>query len=233
MQIFFTPPAQVNDFIWLSEEEARHCKVLRKQKNEVIHLIDGQGAFYKAKIIEIKKKVQIQIIEKKQYPADNYHIHLALSPTKSIDRIEWLIEKSVEIGVHQISFFISEHSERKKIKLERLEKIALSAAKQSKTFFLPKIEEIVSFEKFLANDFSNKEKYIAYLGDEKSSYLLKMLEKQKNYLILIGAEGGFSPFEAELAQSKGFEWVNLGEKRLRTETAALVACQLCQVIQHL
>lgn len=228
MLLFYTNDIKEN-WATLSEEETLHLsKALRKKVGDPINFVDGQGTWYTGVIFEINKKsALVQIQEKTHKAAPNYQLHLAIAPTKNINRIEWLLEKATEIGVHAIHPFISFHSERKVIKPVRLEKILRSAMKQSLKAHLPELKPLKSFSQFL-KDFdenyeSGIEKYIAYIDPDIKIHLQDNYSPGKNVVILIGPEGGFSPQEASLAKAHGFQAVTLGESRLRTETAGLLA----------
>ena len=204
----------------LNEEESKHAvKVLRLTDGNSIHIINGQGYLFRCEIIQASAKAcQLKVIEKEfQEPSKN-HIHIALAPTKNIDRIEWLIEKAVEIGIQEISFIQTKNSERKQIKLDRLHKIMVSAMKQSKQLHATKLNDIVSFESFIEN---HPKGLIAHcLPTEKNTITDAFQSKSP---IIIGPEGDFNPTEIDYALQHGYTPITLGESRLRTETAALYA----------
>lgn len=219
---------------FLNEEESGHCtRVLRKKKGDLVHFTDGKGNLYEGKIVEENpKKCSLQII--KAFPNQSkrsFYTHLAIAPTKNIDRMEWLVEKLVEIGIDEISFFLGERSERKQLNINRLEKITLSAMKQSLKFTLPKLNDLRKFSDLLKT-IDTQQKFIAYLPQEKPQLLKNQLVKDSSYTILIGPEGDFSPNEVKLALQMGFSPVSLGESRLRTETAGLVACHTVQLLNE-
>jgi 16S rRNA (uracil1498-N3)-methyltransferase len=248
MQLFYTPDIQNAQNIAknaiLSEEEALHAlKVLRLQKNDEIILIDGKGGKYKAKILDNQpKKCNLIILE--TYPKETqkpYFLHIAIAPTKNIERVEWLVEKCTEIGVDKISFLLCQHSERKQLRLDRLEKIAVQAMKQSQKTYLPVLEDVINFKMFIEQQNANAQtiqKFIAHVADGenkgtegiKKQFLSNILDKKSNYLILIGPEGDFSEQEIEIAIENNFLAVSLGNSILRTETAAVVACTLAQAV---
>ena len=225
MEIFFCPEI-INGILILSEEESYHCiKVLRHIEGDEINLIDGAGNFYKAKITSAHKSHSgFEVIKKwKEEGSSNSKIHLAIAPTKNIERIEWLLEKAVEIGVNEISFIECEHSERRKINMERLNRICVSAMKQSMRATLPKLNEIIPIKEFLNHNSKIKnQKFICHLGQNKT-HLSSVYEKGIDATILIGPEGDFSKDELKIAVDSGFIEAILGTNRLRTETAALVA----------
>lgn len=214
----------------LSETEARHAiKVLRLSIGDEIELTDGKGNGYKGIIEEANPKnciVQINgLLTHSQQR--NYHLHIAIAPTKNMDRMEWFVEKATEMGVDEVSFIQCHHSERKVLKMERLERIAISAMKQSLKFTLPTLNTLQSFSNFIQQDFANTQKFIAHLEEGNKQLLSNSLNSKQNYLILIGPEGDFSPEEITLSLQKGFSAVSLGNSRLRTETAGMFATALC------
>ncbi|PCH69185.1 MAG: 16S rRNA (uracil(1498)-N(3))-methyltransferase [Bacteroidetes bacterium] len=233
MHIFYCPDISENPF--LSEKESRHAtKVLRLKNGEKINLIDGNGGFYTVKIIdENSKKCKVKILEKRRnYGKRNYYLHIAIAPTKNISRFEWFLEKATEIGIDEITPIICQHSERKTLKTERLEKILISAMKQSQQAFLPRLNPIVSFNE-LINKSVNQQKLIAICaGEGKSQHLKNLYKKENDAVICIGAEGGFSKDEIEASVDKGYAPVSLGSNRLRTETAGFTACHAISLINQ-
>lgn len=226
-QLFYAPDLEKNKL--LPEDEARHClQVLRHQKNDVITIIDGKGCFFEGQILtDNAKKCEINILKKVKdiNSQRNYYLHLAIAPTKNIDRVEWLLEKCTEIGIDEISFLQCNRSERKEIKIDRLEKICIQAIKQSQKALLPKINPIVSFSKFLEQNLKDySQKLIAHLVDEDRKELNSVLESKSKYCILIGPEGDFDAKEVAIAIQKEFLPVTLGKSILRTETAGIMAC---------
>lgn len=228
MHLFYTPEiASHHQSFLLSEEESKHAvRVLRLSSGSIIHLIDGRGGLYKTQIIEPHpKRTSLKVLEvNTNYNPSSYHLHLAVAPTKNMDRIEWLLEKATEIGLQELTPIICEHSERKEVKIERLEKVAVAAMKQSLKAYIPKINAAVPFTKFLANNKDNdSKKAIAHCIDSEKSYISSVLSPNQRYLILIGPEGDFSEKEIELALMNEFTPISLGDARLRTETAALAS----------
>ena len=225
MDLFFCPEI-INGISILSEEESYHCiKVLRHIDGDEINLIDGAGNFYKAKITSAHKSHSgFEVIKKwKEEGSSNSKIHLAIAPTKNIERIEWLLEKAVEIGINEISFIECDHSERRKINLERLNRICVSAMKQSMRASLPKLNEIIPIKEFLnQKSVIKNQKFICHLGENKTQ-LSSVYQQGNNATILIGPEGDFSDAELKAANDAEFKEVIIGNNRLRTETAALVA----------
>lgn len=217
----------------LPEDEALHClKVLRKKEGDEIEIVDGAGGFYKVQLTSSNpKNCVFSILSSHKIDKPAYQIHIALSPTKSPERMEWFVEKTVEIGIDSISFFHSEHSERSHLNSDRLRKKAVSAMKQSERAFLPVIHEMKKFSDIIKNiDASHK--YIAHRDADSTSQLLDCAGKNGNYSILIGPEGGFSPAEIKAAKDIGYVPVMLGNHRLRTETAGVVACTILSMINQ-
>ena len=223
MHVFYTPDILTNPE--LPEEEAGHClRVLRLGIGSEIMLTDGKGSFYKAVIsAATNKRCQVQIQETiPQEPFWKGHLHLAMAPTKNMDRIEWFAEKATEIGFDELSFLQCRYSERKVIKTERIEKILVSAIKQSLKANKPVLNEMQTFESFMAQDFKGQ-KFIAHCYEGEKRLLKDVLVPGEDALVLIGPEGDFSEEEVAEALAKGFQPISLGRSRLRTETAALVA----------
>ena len=230
MQLFYNPDFDTKA-PFLPEEEARHClKVLRMKRGDTVYITDRKGNIFETRLLtEDPKKCHLQIISTQTEPEKPYTIHIAIAPTKNADRTEWMVEKCVELGVDEISFIACEHSERKFFKTDRVEKIAVAAMKQSLKSRLPAIHEIVPFKKFIEQPLP-EQKFIAHLEEGKRELLQHMAQKNKEYCVLIGPEGDFSPEEIRLAQAKGFLAVSLGESRLRTETAGIVACHILNLV---
>jgi 16S rRNA (uracil1498-N3)-methyltransferase len=227
VHIFYTPDIDTQSSYYdLSEEESKHCtRVLRLKTGTTITLIDGIGGTYIGKINDLsKKRTRVDILSfvastKRQ----NYKLHMAVAPTKSIERYEWFLEKATEIGIDEITPILCDHSERSVVKLDRLNKILVSAMKQSQQSFLPVINESIKLKDFLNHDVSGK-KFIAHCSGGEKGQLSSCLKKAEDALILIGPEGDFSNEEIEKAITSGYAPITLGNTRLRTETAALVAC---------
>ena len=222
MQLFYLEHPE-NEII-LSAEESKHAtKVLRKKEGDILNFTDGKGGFYKAEItVTDGRKCRLQVVssEQKEKP-HNYHLHIAIAPTKNMDRFEWFLEKATEIGIDEITPIICNRSERKVLKIERCNRIMRSSMKQSLKFHLPKLNEAIALKKFFKQDF-NGNKYIAHC-EKTEKVALKDAELKENTLILIGPEGDFSLNEIEIALQNTFKAVSLGTNRLRTETAGIVA----------
>lgn len=225
MHVFYTPDISGNVYT-LNEEESKHCsKVLRLTSGNRINLIDGKGGWYEAEISNISKKnVELRVISKRdEFGKRNHHLHIAIAPTKNIDRLEWFLEKATEIGIDEITPIICDRSERKIVKEDRLEKVITSAVKQSLTAYHPKFNESISFSAFLKQNHPG-EKFIAHCMDGEKSFISELVKPHQSYLILIGPEGDFTPAEVSSALQNGYKPLTLGNTRLRTETAALAAC---------
>lgn len=205
----------------LDEEESRHIsKVLRLKIGDEISVLNGKGGIASGPIESIGKHCMVLITDFKQVEADRSQVHLVLAPTKQQERVEWLLEKATEIGLTRISFIQTSHGERARLNLSRLEKKAIAAMKQSKRCYLPLIDDLQSFSSFIQ---SNPNGVIAhcYPGEKKR---LSDCNKLVECPILIGPEGDFSQEELKMATEAGYQAIELGKNRLRTETAALYAC---------
>lgn len=230
---FYAPELEAT--LTLPESDSAHCsRVLRMSAGDVIEVVDGRGNIFSCQIVEPHHKhTRVEIISQRRsekvWPGA---ITIAIAPTKHNDRMEWLVEKLVEIGVDRIVFLRCRHSERKEINLERMEKIAVSAMKQSLKAILPKIEGMVAMSEFI-NETTAGERFIAYCDPSIPRRLLaKEFTPGSEATILIGPEGDFSPEEIRKALDGGWCPVTLGDNRLRTETAALVAADTCHIINQ-
>ncbi|MDR2913540.1 MAG: 16S rRNA (uracil(1498)-N(3))-methyltransferase [Tannerella sp.] len=231
-QLFYAPDIATVPI--LPEEESQHCiRVLRLKEGDNITITDGKGFFYTATLENTHPKhCQVKITESlSQKPLWEYTIHIAVAPTKNMDRMEWFVEKATEIGINAITCLRCRHSERKEIKLQRLNKIAISAMKQSQKAILPQINEITDFNRFISQDF-NGYKMIAHCAENSKQLIKEIYTPESNVLFLIGPEGDFSNEEINAALSAGFSPVSLGKSRLRTETAALAACHTIHVLNQ-
>lgn len=237
MHLFYHPEAlNINQELAFDKDESRHIvKVLRKQPGDILQLTNGKGDFFTSEIIDShQNKCVIKLLEKETPKPLPYYLHLAVAPTKLNDRYEWFLEKAVEIGVHEISPIICDHSERTKINEERYEKIILSAMKQSLKAELPKLNSAVSFAEFIKSHSSSiTKKFIAHCAPGEKNSLKEALKPKEQVFILIGPEGDFSEKEITLAMENGFSPVSLGTSRLRTETAAVVACHSVAFINEI
>lgn len=225
MHVFYTPDIALTGE--LPEEESRHCsKVLRLDVGEEIMLTDGCGNFHRATLATTGKRCLVNIIETTpQPPLWQGRLHLAMAPTKNMDRTEWAVEKAVEIGIDAISFLDCRYSERRRLKLERIEKIMVSAMKQSLKARLPQVSELMPFDQFIAQNTGGR-RFIAHCYAEPKPLLRDVVRRGEDALVLIGPEGDFSREEVDKAVAAGYEPVSLSNSRLRTETAALLACMV-------
>ena len=230
MQLFYQKSPDKE--IILNSEESKHAiKVLRKKEGDIINFTDGKGGFYKAKITTANiKECKLQIINsKKKLKQHNYYLHIAIAPTKNINRFEWFLEKATEIGIDEITPIICTNSERKIIKEMRCKKILISAMKQSLKYHLPKLNKTTTLNNLLEKSVDEK-KYIAHCknGQKKN---LKEINTTEKILILIGPEGDFSTDEIETALQNKFKAVSLGLSRLRSETAGIIATHTININQ--
>ena len=226
MQLFYNENINSHDsLISFDKEESRHIiRVLRKTLGDTLMITNGKGSVFTSEIIAAdQRSVQVKILDEQSHPQPEYELHVAVAPTKNIDRFEWFLEKATEIGVSQITPIICKRSERKVVKLERLRRIILNASKQSLKYHLPKLNEPILFNDLLtkANETS---KYIAHCEETNRQSLFKSVSAGENAIVLIGPEGDFSVKEITTALEQGFIPVTLGKSRLRTETAAIAAC---------
>jgi 16S rRNA (uracil1498-N3)-methyltransferase len=228
MQLFFQENISGTNFELDSQESKHLIKVLRKSVGDVVHVTNGKGLLVTCKIEELQlKKTKLSILDKKLQARDDYYIHLAVAPTKSQDRMEWMVEKITEIGVHEISFLNTENTERRYLKIDRLEKKIISACKQSLKIWKPKINQAREFTDIIADPaFSPYQKFIAYVDHENQSSLMGQTAVGSSYLVLIGPEGDFTRQEIRQSADQNFMPCSLGKNRLRTETAGLVAVHI-------
>ncbi len=215
----------------LDADESRHCvKVLRKKVGDAITITDGRGSFYDA-VITQADAAQCHVEIRRQYapPARNFRIHIAISPTRNADRIEWFVEKATELGIDHITLMECHHTGRSHFKPERLKKIAIAAMKQSLKAVLPSISDgLIPFREMV--DCEEKHRYIAYVDPTNPVHLRDAVPADGAYVVLIGPEGDFAPEELDKALANGFRKVSLGPARLRTETAGIVACHVLNLI---
>lgn len=224
MYLFYTPDILTDHC--LSEEESAHCvRVLRYERGDEILLTDGRGTTYQARITNPHPKhCEFEILSsEKQQKGHPFYLHIAIAPTKNVERLEWMVEKCTEIGVDEITPLLCRFSERKQLRTDRLEKIILSAAKQSLTPYLPKLNPLTPYDEFIRNR-TEEGRFIAHCYKEDKRLLRDEIRRGQDMLVLIGPEGDFSEQEVQEALSAGFVPVSLGNSRLRTETAGVVAC---------
>jgi 16S rRNA (uracil1498-N3)-methyltransferase len=226
VNLFFQPLLPQGVF-YLDQDESRHAvKVLRNNVGDQIRVTDGQGMFYDATInVADPHRCAFDINKKIPAASRNFAIHIAISPTKNAERVEWFVEKSVELGIDEISLLRCEHTEREHVKLDRLQKMAISAMKQSLKATLPIVHPLTSFRNIVLA-ISAAEKYIAHVDIANPDHLRDLVKAGSSYLVLIGPEGDFSEEELRLAEAQAFKKVSLGPSRLRTETAGLAACHI-------
>ena len=230
MQLFYCKDITPNAFCTLDAEESRHAvRVLRLREGDELNVTDGRGNLYRCRIVTADDRACVIEAAEQEFSAlhSPFSIHLAVAPTKNPSRMEWLVEKAVEIGVGEITLLNCDHSERTFLKTDRLEKLAVSAMKQSLHTLLPEIHPAVSLRDWLNSQLSivnSQLKFIAHCeSDKPRTPLATALTPGKDAVVLIGPEGDFSPEEIALALDCGFQPVSLGSSRLRTETAALYA----------
>ncbi len=226
MQLFyFKDISEIDSSFSFDKEESKHIiKVLRKKEGDILFVTNGLGVLFKTEIsLASDSKCTVKIFSFEKQEKSKYHLHLVVAPTKMNERFEWFLEKATEIGVHEITPMICDHSERKVIKSERFDKILLSAMKQSNQYFLPKFNDSISFNNFVKREVKGQ-KFIAHCEELKKKSFKNSVVANQDVTILIGPEGDFSVKEIQLALENKFIPVTLGNTRLRTETAAIVAC---------
>ncbi len=232
MYLFYTP--DIATCQTLNEEESGHCvRVLRNTVGDLILLTDGRGTTYTARITEAHPKhCAFEIVSsEKQQKNHPFHLHLAVAPTKNSERIEWMVEKCTEIGMDSLTLLCCRYSERKQMRMDRLEKIVLSAAKQSLTPYLPVLNDMTDFARFVTRPNPNGvQRFIAHCYEQDKRLLKDCIEQGRDVEVLIGPEGDFSEQEISLALQNGYQPVSLGNSRLRTETAGLVACHTAVLV---
>ncbi len=229
MHLFYS--AQIDpEYHVLSQEESKHCRVLRIKTGDFIYLTDGKGTMCKTIVTDNTTGIyHTKIVEQHhEFNKMPYYLHIAIAPTKNNDRFEWFMEKATELGVSEITPLICEHSEKTHLKYERLQKVLIAAVKQSFTAYLPKLNRSVTFSDLVKADTADQ-KFIAYCG-EHSNHLLTACIPGKKVTILIGPEGDFSEEEILLSKNAGFIPITLGKSRLRTETAGVFACSVVNTI---
>lgn len=233
MNIFYIEPPGGTS-VTLSEEESNHCvRVLRMKEGDTLDMMDGKGHFYKGRIVHAHaKKCEVEILEDPLYITPRpYRIHIAIAPTKSTDRFEWFLEKATEIGIDRITPVFCEHSERTVLKTERLQKVLVSAMKQSKQAWLPQLDEPVKFSAFLSVQ-RETESFICTCTAGENLLLKKQYQPMHGVTLFIGPEGDFTENEIGEAMKNGFKECSLGSSRLRTETAGLAACHAIHILNQ-
>jgi 16S rRNA (uracil1498-N3)-methyltransferase len=228
----FYQPEIPNGILTLSRDESKHAtKVLRLTSGDILDITDGMGCFYEARITNPDSfACSFTILKTKPQVPRPFHIHLGIAPTKNTDRLEWFVEKAVELGIDEVSFLTCQNSERKSISLDRLEKLTVSAMKQSQQAWLPKLRPLIPFKDILSNRATQK--FIAFVDTKNPSHLKSLTTPNGNYLVLIGPEGDFSSSELQQSFDNGFQKVSLGPSRLRTETAGIAACHILNLVNQ-
>ena len=234
MNVFYIPGAK-EGLTTLPEDESKHCvKVLRMTEGERFCVTNGEGFLFDAELVEaLPKRATVNLTnQRKGYDHWGFNLEIAIAPTKLNERTEWFLEKATEIGIDRVRLFASYHSERRAANVERFQKVMVAAMKQSIKSRLPKVVDLVPFEKLVKQPFEGQ-KFIAWIDDDVKDCLCDLYHKGENALVLIGPEGDFSPEEVALARENGFVACSLGDARLRTETAAVVACHTIQLINQM
>ncbi|MBN2668675.1 MAG: 16S rRNA (uracil(1498)-N(3))-methyltransferase [Bacteroidales bacterium] len=226
MRLFYAPDIQGENYIF-SESESKHiAKVLRLNVGDALFITDGKGSFYEAQISDVSaKQCQVQIIRKTVEKKHSYYLHVAIAPTKNIDRYEWFLEKATEIGIDEITPLVTHNSERKVVKEDRLQKVLEAAMKQSYKAYHPKLNPLTSWSEFLKNKDEYDINLIAHCYESNKHSMKQSIQAGASVLVLIGPEGDFTLEELAEAEQAGFLPLSLGSYRLRTETAGLVAVQ--------
>jgi len=227
MDLFYSNYKATDKYIVMNEIDSKHIsRSFRKKIGDNIRVTNGLGCLCNAEIIEKGKKIKVKIKSIEKFEAPNLSIHIAISPLKNISRFEWFVEKATELGISQITPIVCEHSEKKKVNTERLERILISSLKQSNQFFKPKINSINTFENFILNS----EDQLLMANLKTSNKLSENLFTKPNICLMIGPEGGFSEREIDLAKKQGIKEVTLGNSRLRSETAAIYGMSIIRSI---
>lgn len=234
MQLFYDKNIKPSvDRHKIASEESKHIlRVLRKQIDDIIYVTNGQGQGFKCQISNIvSKQCEVKILDVFKDKPLPYSLHIAIAPTKSSDRFEFFLEKATEIGVSEITPLLCKNSERKRLNIKRCHNILKSAMKQSQRLFLPQLNEMTAYQKFISQDFTTSKNLIAHCEDQEKPYFSFYTHTSENICMLIGPEGDFDSSEIEMALKSNFKPVSLGEKRLRTETAGVLVCQAL-AMQH-
>jgi 16S rRNA (uracil1498-N3)-methyltransferase len=234
MQLFYNSEIKKSDLtFFFDKEESKHIvKVLRKKEGDKIFITNGLGYLFESEIIMAsEKKCEVKITKETFQEPNTFYTHIAVAPTKMNDRLEWFLEKATEIGIHEITPIICDHSERKVYKIDRAEKIIQAAMKQSLHYYIPKINEPVSLSQFIKSNITGQ-KFIAHCEETDKKSFKNEVKRDEKITILIGPEGDFSTKEINFAIENKFIPVTLGITRLRTETAALVACHTIALINE-
>ncbi len=234
MNYFYHPSLDnsVHQFSFPPEESKHIVKALRKKAGDTLEITNGKGYLFRAEITTADaKRCAARVLEARKTLPPRFELHMAVSPTKRQERFQWFLEKATEIGITQVTPILCERSERSKVAVERLQRVMQEAMKQSLRTYLPRLNEPVSFKEFIAREPSTLN-FIAHCEDDEKMDLKRRVAADKDVLILVGPEGDFSRTEIQAAYDRGFLPVSLGPSRLRTETAALVACVTVNLINH-
>ena len=227
MDLFFSNFKSNDKFIVIDEIDSRHItRSFRKNIGDIVKITNGTGYLCNAEIVEMGKKIKVKIKSIEKFESSIYSVHIAISPLKNTSRFEWFVEKATELGVNQITPLICKYSEKKKVNIDRLDRILISSLKQSNQFFKPIINSIKDFEDFIINN--DDKKLMANL--KTSNKINGQLFTQKNICLMIGPEGGFSNQEIELAKKHNIKQITLGKSRLRSETAAIYGLSVIKSI---
>jgi len=229
----FYQPLLPDGVHYLDKEESRHStKVLRLKTGDPIHITDGKGFLYRGRVTNAHpEKCAFEVDARTAEKARSSSIHIAIAPTRQPDRLEWFVEKAVEIGVDVVTLLSCDHSTSTRFKMDRLHKIAVSAMKQSVRYTLPEIRDLVTFKDFVSQA-TEKEKFIAYVNADRGHHLKETAGPNESSVILIGPEGDFSTEEINWSVRHNFRQVSLGAYRLRTDTAGVVACHILNLINQ-
>lgn len=234
MNLFFS--SQITEkWAILEDEELRHLAVLRYQVGDSVLLTDGKGGWYKGEILQMdKRQAQIQVNDSQHFPSRGAcKVHLAIAPTKNMDRLEWFLEKATEIGIDSIIPIWCKHSERHNLRPDRLEKVILSAMKQSLKAFLPQLHPAATVTDFLQKKWPEQtQRFMAYIAQPPAPHLAKLYTPGQDVVVLIGPEGDFSTDEVLVAEKNGYLMTSLGSSRLRTETAGIAAVHTIAVLNE-
>jgi 16S rRNA (uracil1498-N3)-methyltransferase len=232
MQLFYQEEIKGTEMV-LDPEESRHLtKVLRKPVGDIVYFTNGKGSLFNCRIEDNDpKKAKLVVVSHEFVPKPIHHIHLAIAPTKNVDRMEWMMEKITEIGIDEVTFIVTENTERSHLNFDRLRKKSINACKQSCQTWLPEINELRNFDEFVADkNWNTFQRFICYVDEKIPNHLMKQAERDHSYLILVGPEGDFSPKEIKEATKYGFQPCSLGRNRLRTETAGLAVVHTLQLL---
>ena len=232
MPLFYAPDFAVEPV--LPPDESHHAaKVLRLHSGDEVEVVDGQGALYQARLRDVHPKAcRLDVLSTRRLPERRYRLHVALAPTKSIDRTEWFVEKAVELGVDEITPLLTTRSERRQIKEERLQRLAISAMKQSQRAMLPQLHALTPLAALWERLPADTQRFVAHLDEGPRRALQELIQPAGHYVVLVGPEGDFTPDEIQAARREGFLPVTLGDFRLRTETAGIVVCHTAALVHE-